>query len=654
MFAMSRKLFWSSKTTNLISKQLHNGTCSNNIVKAAVCRRVNVRRPGPVTCVTRHTVSISEDQGYLRYIHAAPKPKGEKEKSQETLVIPAMMMDIATEDPSGSFAISPLEGPVITHVKDASIGVDEDDQEEDKMLGKMLLKRLKAGDVLKQKQLLRQQLEVPGNITVDEAITLLVNQRVKSFVVVNRKREVIGLFTSKDLLRELARYPNKAAGLNAKAHEFMVPLSQMVFCSPQDSLYRCLAVMTELKIRNIPVVVDNQVAGILNVNDITDFTFSKEELGGKKAYIKNISERKGLRKGVGITSSPNNPAQHIFASVGSCALPHPFKSAGSVSANAREHSAKELATDPTLSEDAHFILSVAWPTPYTDVLHYVGVADGVGSWRACGVDPRNFPQRLMHWAQQSILTSAPQATDFEAPTPPKPHQVLSAAWEMTVADKVVGSSTACIATLDYELDQLTFSNIGDNGVVILRHIDSDVAGYMREKKTPRHLRTSDLRIAFISQQQLRSFNLPYQFGYTNVPTDNANFETPRDAVNTSFPVMPGDIVVIATDGLYDNMELEEMCDIAQEWENKWFGAGQSNVDRHDDAAMAELAKELAYRARDLSLMNNRDSPFALLAKENDIMWGGGMPDDITIVCMRIQNKRPIKFAEMTPLEEGEE
>ena len=56
--------------------------------------------------------------------------------------------------------------------------------------------------------------------------------------------------------------------------------------------------------------------------------------------------------------------------------------------------------------------------------------------------------------------------------------------------QVVGSSTACIATLDYELDQLTFSNIGDNGIVILRHIDSDVAGYMRDKHTPRHMRNS--------------------------------------------------------------------------------------------------------------------------------------------------------------------
>jgi signal-transduction protein with cAMP-binding, CBS, and nucleotidyltransferase domain len=46
--------------------------------------------------------------------------------------------------------------------------------------------------------------------------------------------------------------------------------------------------MTELRIRNLPVVVNSQVAGIININDITDYTFSKEELGGKKAYITNI------------------------------------------------------------------------------------------------------------------------------------------------------------------------------------------------------------------------------------------------------------------------------------------------------------------------------------------------------------------------------
>lgn len=54
-----------------------------------------------------------------------------------------------------------------------------------------------------------------------------------------------------------------------------------------------------------------------------------------------------------------------------------------------------------------------------------------------------------------------------------------------------------------------------------------------------------------------------------------------------------------------------------------------------DVALNDLAKGLVAQARTLSLDKNRDSPFAVLAKENDIMWGGGMPDDTTVVVSRV-------------------
>lgn len=50
------------------------------------------------------------------------------------------------------------------------------------------------------------------------------------------------------------------------------------------------------QVRNLPVIAEGKVMGIVNVNDISDFSFSMEELGGKKAYMKNISQRKGLPK----------------------------------------------------------------------------------------------------------------------------------------------------------------------------------------------------------------------------------------------------------------------------------------------------------------------------------------------------------------------
>ena len=44
---------------------------------------------------------------------------------------------------------------------------------------------------------------------------------------------------------------------------------------------------------------------------------------------------------------------------------------------------------------------------------------------------------------------------------------------------------------------------------------------------------------------------------------------------------------------------------------------------------------MANRARELSLDKMIDSPFAILAKENDIMWSGGMPDDCTIIAYHV-------------------
>ena len=77
----------------------------------------------------------------------------------------------------------------------------------------------------------------------------------------------------------------------------------------------------------------------------------------------------------------------------------------------------------------------------------------------------------------------------------------------------------------------------------------------RERQLPRHKRTNDLRIAYLSQQQLKSFNRPYQLGFSTFPEHAGNFQLPIEADCASIPVMEGDIVVVASDGLFDNVDL---------------------------------------------------------------------------------------------------
>lgn len=44
---------------------------------------------------------------------------------------------------------------------------------------------------------------------------------------------------------------------------------------------------------------------------------------------------------------------------------------------------------------------------------------------------------------------------------------------------------------------------------------------------------NDLHIAYLSQQQLRSFNLPYQLGFSDLPDTPQSFESPTDADTAS-------------------------------------------------------------------------------------------------------------------------
>jgi len=213
-----------------------------------------------------------------------------------------------------------------------------------------------------------------------------------------------------------------------------------------------------------------------------------------------------------------------------------------------------------------------------------------------------------------------------------PSQLMEQAYERVKADNVIGSCTACIALFDSLRHQIHFSNLGDSGLLVLRHIDSDVAGSLkRDRRRPRVERTSDLQVAFVSQQQLRSFNHPYQLGWTGeeiLPGEKTSFKNAYDACTSSIHVRRGDIVIIATDGLFDNVELDDICDIALNWEqqNGFIRGGDIEARERRWATgnsmsflsaerIGDLAAALCERARDNSLNKHIDSPFAILAKE---------------------------------------
>lgn len=98
---------------------------------------------------------------------------------------------------------------------------------------------------------------------------------------------------------------------------------------------------------------------------------------------------------------------------------------------------------------------------------------------------------------------------------------------------LVGSSTACIIVFNRESKILYSANLGDSGFVIIRNN----------------------KIVFRSQEQYHYFNAPFQLALLPNMNDEENLfcDKPQTADIHSFQLIEGDLIVLATDGLWDNL-----------------------------------------------------------------------------------------------------
>lgn len=463
---------------------------------------------------------------------------------------------------------------------------------------------------------LRAAPEVDETMSVKDAIAALVEQRFTSALTRDSHGKIAGILTARDLLQRL--HENGCDGLSAPLTAFATPRSKIAWCAPEDALEKTLGMMRALGVRNLPVAFDGEILGMLTAKDIGDYLMELRSSSKNKEAFLNLTEgRAGLPAG-SRTVSRERGAQLVVELGGATVeeedvevaatrfcLPNPLKlNDGHSARSLSDLNGREPTTDIDLSEDASFVMHSSHAT-------HVGVFDGVGSWRKLGVDPRAYPRSLSKECEQALQDQGSL----------RPDEVLERAWRRVTDREVPGSSTALLLAL--RQNSLAYCSLGDCGVVVLRK--PDVSGTMTQtgRAQPHNAhRTTTRAPVLVAAQQLRDFNLPYQLGWTN-EGGTKPFETPLQANAGTFPVFAGDIIVAATDGLFDNVSLEGVAEVCDSWERERRGS---------------LAEALCVEARKRSLDDDVDSPFALLAKENDVMWGGGMPDDVTVVCLEVAGK----------------
>ena len=112
----------------------------------------------------------------------------------------------------------------------------------------------------------RDVLRIEAGTSVFEAVKRMVEANVGSLLV-TEGGEVAGIVTERDYLRRAAL--EERNDKETTVREIMS--APLVVATPDTSIDECMALMTDRRIRHVPVVDAGEVVGVVSIGDIVKF-----------------------------------------------------------------------------------------------------------------------------------------------------------------------------------------------------------------------------------------------------------------------------------------------------------------------------------------------------------------------------------------------
>jgi CBS domain-containing protein len=112
---------------------------------------------------------------------------------------------------------------------------------------------------------------VSPETTVFEAIETMAEKNIGALLVTERGR-LIGILSERDYTRKVA-----LRGKSSKETKVREILSgDVVYVSPEHSIEECLRLMTENRVRHLPVLDANAIVGIISIGDLVNWIISAQ------------------------------------------------------------------------------------------------------------------------------------------------------------------------------------------------------------------------------------------------------------------------------------------------------------------------------------------------------------------------------------------
>lgn len=265
-------------------------------------------------------------------------------------------------------------------------------------------------------------------------------------------------------------------------------------------------------------------------------------------------------------------------------------------------------------------------------LKLLAVADGVGSWNVHGINPKHFVREFM-----SIMAEKYRGLDYltarehDLHTNTLLYNIIFDTMNIIIRKSItfgnVNFGSCTLAALSINLQNLHLNTylMGDAGFMIIR----------------------DGEIAYRSVDMLKGFNFPYQLG-KNKHLNQLNFmlincigivdtsDHPIDGINKIFKLKVEDIIIIGSDGLFDNLFDDKILSIVN---NKVLFLDRINRTGYTQVTR-DIVKNLTVEAKKMGeKIEGVWTPFSYaVAMEYQAWFPAGKNDDTTLIVAIITDE----------------
>ncbi|WVQ85132.1 hypothetical protein IAT38_007297 [Cryptococcus sp. DSM 104549] len=255
------------------------------------------------------------------------------------------------------------------------------------------------------------------------------------------------------------------------------------------------------------------------------------------------------------------------------------------------------------------------------------IADGVGAWARSGrggADAGRWSRLLTHFCEEEVGDWWAGKTWYLAADQGKgkgkegegelkrrsldPVEIMQRGYEKclscAIAEGINGSSTCLLALLHNST--LHIANLGDCCLLVIRQGE----------------------VVFRTAEMQHAFNFPHQVG------THSRDEPMKDAMRYDVGVKKGDVVVLGSDGLMDNLFDEDILDTLSQFQPSSSSASSSSNPLGPASlpfSPQRASDALCRRARAISELVTATTPFMCAAIEEGMDFVGGKKDDISVL-----------------------